>query len=171
MRNILRHIFVLATLLLATSCIWEERHTGEETSKILEGDLAPDFTVDTIDGERVTLSDFRGEPMLLVLFDCGCPDCEMLLDDLLHQTAAMSSAPRILAVGRDSDEATVRAYRDEHGYPFMMAADADRKVYNHYATSFVPRAYLLDADGLVAMMTIEYQPYFVEGLLMRYESL
>ena len=37
-----------------------------------------------------------------------------------------------------------------------MVTDADRRIFNLYATTYVPRVYLIDALGTVAMLKIEY---------------
>ena len=52
-----------------------------------------------------------------------------------------------------------------------MVADADRGIFNLYATTYVPRVYLIDALGTVAMLKIEYSHNTLTGLIEYANSL
>lgn len=167
MRRVLRNIVLAALAVIATACVSENLPSKEESSKVYEGDMAPKFSTTLLDGTEVSLDDYRGAPLLLIMFDCGCPDCKMLLDELHAAIARGESVPAILAIGRDSDAALVEQYREDNGYTIPMAPDPDRTVYGLYASTYVPRAYLVDAKGRIAMMTIEYDDWYMSELLKR----
>ena len=47
------------------------------TAKIPQvGDKAPDFTLESIDGKSISLSDFRGKVVLIVFTSVNCKECE-----------------------------------------------------------------------------------------------
>jgi peroxiredoxin len=138
----------------------------EESSVVVVGDHAPDFTASTLSGESVTLSALQGEEVLLVLFSHECSDCKMLLDDM--QTAKVEFEELgvcVLLVARDGEAGDVATYMSENGYEFDVVADPDRAIYNLYATTYVPRTYLLDKEGVVVHTTIEYDASCVEQIL------
>ena len=151
----------------AVGCVWENLPSKEESSKVYEGDMAPKFSTTLLDGSAVSLEEYRGAPLLLIMFDCGCPDCKNLLDDLHSAISEGEKVPEILAIGRDSDSALIEQYRADNGYTIPMAPDPDRAVYGLYASTYVPRAYLLDAGGRIVMMTIEYADWYMPELLRR----
>mgnify|MGYP006320981363 FL=1 len=145
-------------LLLAgcDSSIFEEIPTYEQSSLVEVGDKAPLFSATFLDGTMVSLADYQGEYVILILFSHTCPDCRMLLDELQGLINSEVTMPSILAVGRDATEEELREYSAAAGYTVAMVADADRRIFNLYATTYVPRVYLIDALGTVAMLKIEY---------------
>lgn len=171
MRKIYRYIVVAAAMMAVGGCVSENLPTKEESSKVYEGDRAPSFTTTLLDGRTVSLDDYRGEPLLLIMFDCVCPDCKNLLDDLHEAIDRGERVPSILGIGRDSDAQLIEQYRADNGYTIAMAPDPDRAVYSLYATTYVPRGYLIDSDGEIVMMTIEYADWFIDSLLARAQEL
>jgi len=57
------------------------------SSSLQIGETAPDFQLETLSGETVSLSQFRGRPVLLTLGATWCPDCwrEAPLLQRLHE--------------------------------------------------------------------------------------
>lgn len=167
MKRLFRYIISLVVAVVAVGCVSENLPSKEESSKVYEGDMAPKFSTTLLDGTEVSLDDYRGAPLLLIMFDCGCPDCKNLLDDLHSAISEGEKVPQILAIGRDSDSALIEQYRADNGYTIPMAPDPDRAVYGLYASTYVPRAYLLDDSGRIVMMTIEYDDWYMPELLRR----
>lgn len=167
MKRLFRYIISLVVAVVAVGCVSENLPSKEESSKVYEGDMAPKFSTTLLDGSEVSLDDYRGAPLLLIMFDCVCPDCKNLLDDLHSAISEGEKVPAILAIGRDSDSALIEQYRADNGYTIPMAPDPDRAVYGLYASTYVPRAYLLDDSGRIVMMTIEYDDWYMPELLRR----
>ena len=162
---------ILAIFAVGCGTVIEGFPSHEESSIVVVGDHAPDFTATTIDGQSVTLSTLRGEEVLLVLFSHECPDCKMFLDDMQAAKAEFDElGVVILLVARDGEEGDVVAYMSENGYEFDVVADPDRAIYNFYATTYVPRAYLIDKEGYVIYATVEYKPNYVKDILERQKS-
>lgn len=158
-------MFVIIPL-VACGSITEGLPTHEESSIVVVGDEAPDFTATLLSGESVSLAALRGEEVLLVLFSHECPDCKMFLDDMQASKSEFDElGVRILAIERDGDADEVTAYMAENGYEFDVAVDDNRAIYNLYATTYVPRAYLIDREGVVVCATIEYDASYVAQLL------
>ena len=162
-----RVLFLLVAICFAAcGTIGEEYPTHEESSVVGVGDVAPDFTVELLGGERVTLSELRGEVVLLVLFSHECPDCKMLMDDMQAARDDFDDwGVRILAIERDGSAEDVETYMASHGYDFDVAVDDNRVIYNLYATMYVPRTYLIDSEGIIVHATIEYDASYVARIL------
>ena len=162
-----RVLFLLVAICFAAcGTIGEEYPTHEESSVVGVGDIAPDFTVELLGGECVTLSELRGEVVLLVLFSHECPDCKMLMDDMQAARDYFDDlGVRILAIERDGSAEDVETYMASHGYDFDVAVDDNRAIYNLYATMYVPRTYLIDSEGIIAHATIEYDASYVARIL------
>lgn len=162
-----RALFLLVAICFAAcGTIGEEYPTHEESSVVGVGDVAPDFTVELLGGECVTLSELRGEVVLLVLFSHECPDCKMLMDDMQAARDYFDDlGVRILAIERDGSAEDVETYMASHGYDFDVAVDDNRAIYNLYATMYVPRTYLIDSEGIIVHATIEYDASYVARIL------
>jgi peroxiredoxin len=150
----------------ACGVINEELPTYEDTSIVREGDTAPDFTITLIDGRDVTLSDMRGDVVLLIFFSHTCPDCKNLFEDL-HDSKEEFYAidTQILTISRGGTTSEVEEYFAANGYTFDCAVDANKSIYSLYATMYVPRTYLINREGVVDLTTVEYSPSHIEQLL------
>lgn len=111
------------------------------------GTPAADFAMRLADGSDARLSDFRGTPLLLVLFDADCPDCRHALEAL---PALVPAGMRVLAVYAEGDPSMWAAAQAEVPDGFTVAFDLDG-VYSSglYSPEFTPGIYLLDAQGIV----------------------
>ena len=124
-----------------------------ESSIVKVGDIAPQFEIQSIDNQMLTLP--NNEPSLLILFSPFCPDCKALLDEL-HASL-------------DAEE--LREYRNKNGYFIDMAEDTEKAIYYQYATMYVPRCYLIDSQHVVKYMTYEFTAGDVAKIVNEYATL
>lgn len=174
MLRVINTIAVMAITLSVVGCdmINEELPTYQATSIVECYDQAPDFTTTLLSGQSITLSELRGEIVLLIFFSHTCPDCKALLDDIKASTADLEElGVRILAIAREGTVHEIEEYVATNSYCFDTAIDNNREIYNLYATMYVPRCYLIDKEGIVAATTIEYQSDHVPTLLSQIETL
>jgi thiol-disulfide isomerase/thioredoxin len=115
------------------------------------GTPAPSFSLPALaGGAAVSLSSFRGAPVIVNFFASWCPDCRQELSAVAEVAAA--NAGRVAVVGVDSNESSVTAAStllgDAHAtYP--VALDDSAKVATEYLVQALPVTYFLDADGRV----------------------
>lgn len=111
------------------------------------GTPAADFAMLMADGSTARLSDRRGAPLLLVLFDPECDDCRRAL---LALAAVRPDGLPALAVFAEGDEELWPRAQAEVPEGWDVALDTDG-VYSLgiYSPEFTPGIYLLDADGRV----------------------
>ena len=67
---------VLCSALMLLGCISDGNESSEETTLVKVGQVAPDFTVEMLDGRSIRLSALRGEVVLLTFWDPECPTCQ-----------------------------------------------------------------------------------------------
>lgn len=139
--------------------------TYEQSSIVKVGDMAPLFSATLIDGGEVSLEEYRGEPMMLILFSHTCADCKAFFDDLQQLIDGDAAQPSILAIGRDATAEELQGFRADNGYTIDMVSDAKRAIFRLYATAYVPRVYVIDASGRVAMFRVEYKPHYLTELM------
>lgn len=136
----------------------KETPSVEQTTIVNVGDVAPDFTVSMSDGTTVTLSALRGKVVLLNFWATWCPPCR---EELSHVQAEIldrfADKPFVmLPVSRGEEPATVDTFIAEKGYQFKVGYDTTQEIYHKYATNYIPRNFLIDAEGNVAFVGVGY---------------
>lgn len=89
------------------------------------GDLAPDFTLPDVDYNDVTLSSFRGQgPVTLVFIPFAFSGiCEAELCELRdHQDLFANAGATVIAVSCDRSQ-TNKAWTEQHQFGFTMLSD------------------------------------------------
>ena len=111
---------------------------------------APDFTLLTLDGERVTLSDFRGKMVIMNFWLTVCRACEA---EMPHLQAVFDEWPddtlAILSINVRESAPTVRSFVESQGLTFPVLLDSEGVVDEIYDYAFFPTAFFIDADGSI----------------------
>ncbi len=123
-----------------------------------EGSMAPDFTVEMVSGEKITLSDLRGKVVLLNFWATWCPPCR---EELKHVQAEIIDRFKgeefvFIPVSRGEDKSTVEEFRKSTGYGFPMGLDPEQNIYRLYASNYIPRNFLIDRDGKIVLASVGY---------------
>ena len=130
----------------------------EATTLIHAGDVAPDFTVEMLDGSRITLSDLRGKVVLVNFWATWCPPCRQemshLQKDVIDRFAGKDVV--VLPISRGEKRETVEAFIEKMGYTFPVGLDGDQSIYKKYATNYIPRTFIVGKDGVVVYRAVGY---------------
>ena len=132
-------IFVISMICSGPACALEA------------GEAAPDFSLQSITGEEVSLSDFKGQLVLLKLATTWCPTCKQLSAEISRagDDLAANNVVFLDVFVRDS-VATVEEYLAEMDYPMTFHALLDDgQVSDDYNVYLIPRLLLVDADQVV----------------------
>ena len=111
------------------------------------GTPAPDFRIPRVDGGELSLSQFRGQPVLLVFSDPNCAPCEALAPSLEHRARAEDVAVVMVSRG---DLAANRAKVAKHALTFPVGLQPHWEVSRDYAMFATPVGYWIDEKGIVA---------------------
>jgi peroxiredoxin len=113
------------------------------------GNLAPDFTLQTIDGQSITLNEFRGKTVLLNFWVNSCPAC---VDEMPYfQTVFDEQANEglvVLAINCGESSQTVKSIVDGLELTFPMLLDPDGKVCTAYKHG-APTTFFIDSNGII----------------------
>jgi peroxiredoxin len=113
------------------------------------GSPAPPFTLADLDGETVSLGDYRGHPLLLVFSDPSCGPCNTLAPELARFQRRHGAALPVVMVSRGDVDAN-RAKAEEHGLEFPILIQPGWRVSKEYGIFATPVAFLIDAEGTIA---------------------
>jgi peroxiredoxin len=109
---------------------------------------APDFTLTTLDGTPMRLSDQRGKVVFINLWATWCPPCREELPTMVRFYERFKDrGVEILAISEDTDPEAVRRMVAKQGITFPVLMDENKRVYNLYRATGVPETHLLDKAG------------------------
>ena len=121
---------------------------AEEGIKV--GDLAPDFTLQDLDEEHITLSDLRGKIVMVNFWATWCGPC---LSEMPYIEAVRNNWSEddlvILAVNWKDDFGDVQSFITSEGYTFTVLLDADGDVDTLYEVSSFPQTFFIGTDGII----------------------
>ncbi len=121
------------------------------------GFLAPDFSLETPEGEWVSLAEQEGQPVLVFFWASWCSICKAAMTNL-EQTYQTYQAQgfQILAVNVTSqdDLSAAETYFSSSGYTYTMLLDKTGNVAADYQVRAFPTAILIDQNGIVVDVTI-----------------
>jgi peroxiredoxin len=135
---------IAAALVLLALC---SCYSGSRPPRI--GTAAPDFTVRDA-ARTVSLSQFKGQVVVLNFWATWCPPCIEEMPSLVQMQQRMKAkGVTVLAVSVDADDANYRRFLKDHGVNLLSVRDADQKSNNLYGTFKFPETYIIDRNGVM----------------------
>jgi peroxiredoxin Q/BCP len=138
---------------------------------VTEGEPAPDFTLESDAGEQVSLSDFRGKPVVLYFYPKDdTPGCTAQARGIRDAYGEFERAGAVvLGVSPDTVEQHTK-FRDKYDLPFTLLADPEHEVAERFGVwsqkQYMGRTYwgvnrstfLIAPDGTVAKVMHDVKP-------------
>ncbi|GEN89174.1 peroxiredoxin family protein [Oceanobacillus sojae] len=125
--------------------------SGESEVGLEVGNIAPDFELQTLNGETVKLSDYRGEKVMINFWATWCPPCRAEMPDM--EEFYQDKDIVILAVNLTETENNLQQVEDfinEHGLTFPILLDEEIEVAEQYMIQPIPTSYMINSNGVVS---------------------
>ncbi|MEL3970989.1 redoxin domain-containing protein [Rossellomorea oryzaecorticis] len=166
----------------------QEKKEKEEAAKLAEesmdlsnaeqglakGDQAPDFELTTLAGEKVKLSDYQGQKVILNFWATWCPPCKAEMPHMqkYYEKNADKENVEILAVNltsMDEGRNAVQEFVDGYELTFPIPMDVDGDIGGEYRAFTIPTTYMIDTKGqiqhkIVGPMNEEMMGEMVAGM-------
>jgi peroxiredoxin len=149
---------ILLSLLFSAYFSYGQRNTAKIPRV---NDEAPDFTVQMINGETITLSDLRGQVVLLNFWGPGCPPCIKELRAFPSKIIEpfKNSAFVLLPISRVGNRVQVERTMTQlkkDGIDFNVGIDPRMAIFNLYARGGIPQNFVIDKNGIIRYASIGY---------------
>jgi len=124
---------------------------------------APDFTVKTLDGKEIRLSDLRGKVVILNFWFVGCAPCKVEMPGLNKLTEEFAGQD-IVFIGFALDKAdSLREFLKANSFEYQIVAES-ASIAGQFGVSFFPTHVMINKNG-----EVEY--FLTGGSANRYEEL
>lgn len=156
------------------------KEVDERVIGLKKGETPPDFTLTTLDGEDVTLSELRGKKVVLNFWATWCPPCKAEMPHMqnYYEQYAKEDNVEILAVNLTSAERdvteeakmdTVTTFKDSYELTFPILLDLNNDVGIDYQILTIPTTYFIDTNGYIqhtiqGPMNMDMLESYVEAL-------
>lgn len=164
-RSLLRICLLLAGMLVVTGSVGcegkKESNPGKKKGEISstqklkespqEGFLAPNFSLQDLGGEQISLSDFKGKVVILNFWATWCAPCrrEITSLDRLYQLRK-DKGFEILAVSVDRTSLSkVTSFVANYQMSFPVLRDQRGEIGQRYWAKAIPTSFLLDKKGVI----------------------
>ena len=138
------------------------------------GTAAPDFTLQTLDGEtQYKLSELKGQVVYLDFWASWCGPCRKAFPEVMKlHSEYKERGLEVLAISLDQAPGPAKRFIAQQGSQFPALFDARKAAAVAYGVRSIPSTVIVDAEGNVAFSMIGFDPRRVgeihellEGLL------
>jgi len=149
MKNLSKAV-ILFFISLSASADWQQPELSHNLTPVKNAIAASDFELENMDEEKIKLSDYRGQVVLLNFWATWCPPCvrEMPSMERLHQKINADNF-KVMALNQMEEVDDVFAFTGqlELDPTFEILFDKSSQVSHDYAVRGLPTTYLIDKKG------------------------
>ena len=155
-------VLVAFSVVLATQVGNDPRADSKKSH--LNGRPAPKFTVETLDGERLTNRDLAGKAVIVNFWNSWCPPCQQEHPALTEFYARHNDDPNFALVGivRDDTKRATERWVKKHGDDWTIVTDPGGKASLAFGTRGQPETFAISPDGVI--VGYQFGPSSVDDL-------
>ncbi len=148
-----------------------EEKEREEAGKMHEGDVAPDFTLKSINGKNISLSSLRGKYVMLDFWGSWCGWCIKGIPDMKACYTKHKDKLEILGIDCNDPVDRWKNAVAKHQLPWLnVRADEGSDIFTKYAIQGFPTKIILSPEGKVVKAFVGEDPQmykFIDELLSK----
>jgi len=141
------------------SAMQPDPQSPEAEATQMRGKVAPAFTLVTLDGKKVSLSDFKGRPVLVNFWATWCGPCKVEMpwfEEFQKQYASQGLEILGLADDVDAGKDAIAKVAQKTGvtYPILLTDGKVQKAYGGPdGMDYLPMSFYVDKNGVVVEET------------------
>jgi peroxiredoxin len=169
-------IFFISSILTSSLSSCSSGAEDEDRGYIVKvGDAAPDFTMQLIAGEPVSLKDLRGKVVVLQFTASWCSVCRKEMPHLEKEIWLPNKEKDFILIGVDYDEPIekVRKFANDMEISYPMALDSKAEIFSLFAhkKSGVTRNVVINREGKIIFLTRLYDTEEFEAMKKKIEEI
>lgn len=137
-------------VMLAALCYTMYNSVFAKQDRVKEGSIAPNFVLQSVDGDRIELKDLKGKGVFLNFWGTWCGPCKQEFPYMANQYEVFKDrGVEIVAVNVAESKIAVKNFMESYGVNFPVAMDKDRQVTEAYDITPPPTTFLISPEGKV----------------------
>jgi len=148
-----RVIRIMVLLILVSGLVVAGCSSSTAPSPVLQaGSPAPDFQLQSLDGQTVSLSSLRGRPLMLNFWATWCGPCQVempFIQEVFEDGEWKDQGLVILGINLGEPPSRVKRFMEGNGLSFLVLLDVELKVAGMYNASYIPVTYFIDKNGII----------------------
>ena len=135
-----------------------DAQSPEAEAMQMRGKPAPAFTLATLDGKKVSLSDYKGHPVLVNFWATWCGPCKVEMpwfEEFNKQYAGQGLVILGLADDVDAGKDAIAKVAHKTGvtYPILLTDGKVQKLYAPTGMDYLPMSFYVDRNGVIVEET------------------
>jgi peroxiredoxin len=124
--------------------------------KFREKKEAPAFTLSSLDGKKISLSDYKGKPVLITFWATWCDSCKEEIPLLEELCARKENQLAVLLIAIDGErKKAVQKIVDQNEITVPVLLLLKEKVMDQYGVrGWIPQTFLIDREGMLVGKTV-----------------
>lgn len=125
----------------------------DEGTGLEQGDTPPQFELETLDGEPLSLEDVKGKKVIVNFWATWCEPCREEMP-VFEEYDAQNEDVVVVAVNMTHKDGKIEKITDfvnEYGLTFPVVLDKTGDVSKAYEVINIPSTYFLDEDGMIQL--------------------
>jgi peroxiredoxin len=129
------------------------------------GQLAPDFSGETLDGEPISISDLKGEIVVVNIFASWCGPCRLEMPHLVNGYSQLKDqGVEFVGLNLRENRGAVSVFKEEYSIDFPLLLDPSGELTNDlYKPIGLPTTWFIDRQGIVQYI---YAGAMTEAILL-----
>jgi peroxiredoxin len=160
----MKNIILILLVIVGTTTLFAQNHQG---SLVKTGEQSPNFSITSLDGKEISLSDLKGKVVLINFFATWCGPCMKELPEVetklwpkfKDQNFAM------ISIGREHTKEQLQTWNEKKSFSFPLAPDPKREVYAKFASQYIPRNFILDKAGKIIWQGVGFNKVELEQMM------
>ena len=166
----MKQIFILVFAVITTTTAFSQ----DEFTLVKDGEKAPDFTYEASPGKTAKLSDLKGKVVWINFFATWCGPCLKELPHLekeVFEKYKDNNNFKLLVIGREHTWEEVAGFKTEKDINLPFYPDPGRKIFSKFARQNIPRNFIIDKNGNIAIASVGFTEKEFEELNAKLEEL
>ena len=159
---LLAFISVVLSTLILSSCSRPLSQTDESIIQI--GQPAPKFKLPDLNGQEVSLDQYKGKIVMIDFWATWCNPCQMTMPVIENLEKEYKDRLVVLAVNLQEPRDLVSDYARKQALSSRILLDEEGSVGSLYGTDEIPVQFLLDKNGIVRYLRKGYHPSMASEL-------
>jgi thiol-disulfide isomerase/thioredoxin len=138
----------------------QPQKTEDQTVDTQGNTKAPNFTLESAKGKKVSLSDYAGKIVIVDFWATWCPPCRKGIPDLISLQKKYRNKIAVIGISLDGDntKADVVPFIKEHGINYTILYATQKVVADYGNIEAIPTSFIIDKKGNIVAQRVGLTP-------------